>query len=404
MRLECVREAKPADPKAWPALAWPEEGFTAAGLVKGEGASLITVWKGKSWLIAAAGPAEGSFDATVRLDRLELSDRGPELSGGLGLTSVRIGGFAQMQNDGELLMAVRRLSGVADHFVTLKTLVHSSAPEIDGSAWLNIAAPLRRSDLQGKVVLVDFWATWCPGCVEELPAIQRLYDKYKDQGFVVIGVHSKQGGDKAKDFLKEHKINFPVVVDDDTTTGKYAVNGWPTYFLIDRQGTVTSGFENTPPTNEKIEELLRTAPAVAAVTTSAEPQPPKIYDADANATQQIAEALAKAGQDNKRVLLQFGANWCDWCQKLHTLFQTDPEVSAKIKTDYVVVMIDVDKDRNADVTKRYGQPTRFGLPAIVLLDADGNQLTTKDTSELEEGDHHSPAKVLAFLNEWAAKK
>jgi thiol-disulfide isomerase/thioredoxin len=262
---------------------------------------------------------------------------------------------------------------------------------------------LRRSDLQGKVVLIDFWATWCSGCVEELPAVQKLYEKYKDQGFMVIGVHSKQGGDKAEASLKEHKVTFPVVVDDDTSVNRYAVSGWPTYFLVDRQGKVTLGFLDTLPTNEQIEALLK-ASSTAADTTVKEPEPPKIYDADAVATQQIAEALAKAGQDNKRVLLQFGANWCGWCQKLHTLFQTDPEVSAKIKSDYVVVLIDVDKDRNADVTKRYGQPTRFGLPAIVLLDADGNQLTTKDTSELEEGDHHSPEKVMAFLQEWSPKK
>src|SRR5262249_42755379 len=135
-----------------------------------------------------------------------------------------------------------------------------------------------------------------------------------------------------------------------------------------------------------------------------ETERPKIYDPDANASQQIAEALARAGKEHKRVLLQFGVNWCDWCQKLHTMFQSNAAVSEKVKANFVVVNIDVDKNNNAETTKKYGEPTRFGLPAIVVLDADGNQLVTKDSSELEEGDHHSQEKVLAFLQEWAEKK
>jgi len=67
----------------------------------------------------------------------------------------------------------------------------------------------------------------------------------------------------------------------------------------------------------------------------------------------------------------------------------------------VVVRIDVDQGHNADVNERYGKPTRFGLPALVVLDSGGKALVTQDTEQLEEGDRHSPAKVLAFLNTWA---
>jgi hypothetical protein len=52
------------------------------------------------------------------------------------------------------------------------------------------------------------------------------------------------------------------------------------------------------------------------------------------------------------------------------------------------------------VDAKYGHPTHFGLPVLLILDADGKQLTTKDSGELEEGDHHSPAKVMAFLDKW----
>jgi thiol:disulfide interchange protein len=131
---------------------------------------------------------------------------------------------------------------------------------------------------------------------------------------------------------------------------------------------------------------------------------PPIYDENADGAKQISEALTVAKKENKRVLLQFGANWCGWCHKLHTLCETDAHIAAKLKEAFVVVLIDVNQGRNAETNKRYGNPTRFGLPVLVVLDADGKALTTQDTGKLEEGDHHSPAKVLAFLNEWAGKK
>jgi len=131
---------------------------------------------------------------------------------------------------------------------------------------------------------------------------------------------------------------------------------------------------------------------------------PNIYDESLDGFKQIADALAVSQKQNKRILLQFGANWCGWCHLLHKLFVTDPAVSERLKADYVVVLIDVNKEHNQAVIAKYGDPTRFGLPVIVILDSAGKPLTTKNTAELEEGNHHNPAKVLAFLKEWAPKK
>lgn len=130
----------------------------------------------------------------------------------------------------------------------------------------------------------------------------------------------------------------------------------------------------------------------------------KIYDESADGAKQIADALTSAKKDNKRVLLQFGANWCGWCHKLHKLFATDKAIGERLKADYVVVMIDVNENHNRDINLKYGKPTQFGLPVIVILDAEGRQLTTKDSGELEQGDHHDPEKVLAFLKQWSPKR
>ncbi len=130
---------------------------------------------------------------------------------------------------------------------------------------------------------------------------------------------------------------------------------------------------------------------------------PHIYDETAEGAKQIAAALADAQAEHKRVLLLFGANWCGWCHKLHGIFSNDPAIAEKLKRDYVVVEIDVNEEHNKDVDARYGNPTRLGLPVIVILDNKGIALTTKDSSELEHGRTYDITRVLAFLQEWSVQ-
>jgi len=89
---------------------------------------------------------------------------------------------------------------------------------------------------------------------------------------------------------------------------------------------------------------------------------------------------------------------------LSSLLKTNAEIAQIVKENYLVVLIDVDKGRNADVVKKYGNPTQFGLPVLVVLDSEGKQLTTQETGELEQGNHHDPAKVIAFLQKWKKPK
>jgi thiol:disulfide interchange protein len=149
--------------------------------------------------------------------------------------------------------------------------------------------------------------------------------------------------------------------------------------------------------------LLGALPLMGAESTAKSTRP-DIYDEGADGAKQISEALKVAKKDNKRVLLQFGANWCGWCHKLHKLFESDPEIAATLKDSYVVVLVDVNKGHNQETDKKYDHPTVHGLPVIVILDSDGKPLVTQDTGKLEEGDHHDPHKVLSFLQQWAGKK
>jgi len=125
------------------------------------------------------------------------------------------------------------------------------------------------------------------------------------------------------------------------------------------------------------------------------------FDPSRDPAADVREAAKTAMASHKRILLDVGGEWCIWCRRLHQTFQTDAAVRAKLADSCVLVMIDVNtRDgawRNTEVDRRYGNPTRFGIPVLVVLDADGRILATKDTGELEDGNHHSPAKILAFL-------
>jgi len=127
-----------------------------------------------------------------------------------------------------------------------------------------------------------------------------------------------------------------------------------------------------------------------------------IYNEMVDASKQIADALIVAKKENKRVLLQFGANWCVWCHVLHHLIDTNKALHGKIQSDYVVVLVDVNNGHNESTVEKYGQPTELGMPVIVVLDPDGKQLVTQSVFEFVDNDGYSPQKILDFLKKWTA--
>jgi peroxiredoxin len=105
--------------------------------------------------------------------------------------------------------------------------------DLQGQTW-------RLRDLRGKVVLVNFWATWCPPCRKEMPDLQALYDKYKDQGFVVLAISDEEAA-KVLPFIAERKIGYPVLLDPGRKINDaFLVSGIPKSFLYDREGKMVA--------------------------------------------------------------------------------------------------------------------------------------------------------------------
>jgi thiol-disulfide isomerase/thioredoxin len=105
--------------------------------------------------------------------------------------------------------------------------------------------PVKLSDFKGKVVILDFWATWCPPCRAEIPGFVSIQKKYADKGFTMIGVSlDQQGPSVVKSFMHSFGMNYPVVMGNPKIVVDYGgITAIPTTFVIDRQGNVVTAYE-----------------------------------------------------------------------------------------------------------------------------------------------------------------
>jgi thiol:disulfide interchange protein len=151
-----------------------------------------------------------------------------------------------------------------------------------------------------------------------------------------------------------------------------------------------------------IAAVLLTAIAAAQfkrVPLQAPAQPnPRLYRADANAAQDIRQALAAAGKQHKNVLLDFGGNWCLDCHVLDNAFH-QPRIAPLLNSNYVLVHVDVGRyDKNLDLAKQYHVDLEKGVPSLAVLDARGNVLYA--TRDFERARVMSEEDVIQFLDKW----
>jgi thioredoxin 1 len=129
-----------------------------------------------------------------------------------------------------------------------------------------------------------------------------------------------------------------------------------------------------------------------------------IYNENADAHAEVRSAIAEAAQEHKRIILDFGGNWCGDCQVLDIYFHQQPNADL-LAQNFVLVDIDIGHmDKNIDVAQRYNVPLQKGVPALAVLDAHGRLLYSQTNGEFEKMRHMDPNSVTDFLERWKATR
>ena len=114
------------------------------------------------------------------------------------------------------------------------------------------------SQYRGKIVLVNFWATWCKPCTTEMPAMQASFDKLRDKGFVVLAVNELEDDAKVREHIKQYGHTFPVLMDrDNKVANQFGVFGLPVSVFIDQEGRVQEYIKGGLLTEDKIYQTVQ---------------------------------------------------------------------------------------------------------------------------------------------------
>jgi peroxiredoxin len=134
-------------------------------------------------------------------------------------------------------LAVRTVAALA---IALPALaVSSSSPAPDFSLEARGGKTVNLAQYKGQVVMINFWATWCGPCRQEMPLLESIYKKYNKMGFTLLGVNVEPDSKPAEDWLKATPVSFPVLFDKDSKVSKlYQVSGMPSTVIVDRKGNV----------------------------------------------------------------------------------------------------------------------------------------------------------------------
>ena len=138
----------------------------------------------------------------------------------------------------------RLVAGFLFLFICSVTFAMSKAPDPSATDFTLLDLEGNKhtlSDYKGKVVFLNFWATWCPPCRAEMPSMQKLYETWDKDKFVMLAVNIGESREKVRSFAESNGYTFPILLDEDQKVArKYGIRGIPATYLIDEQGNMVN--------------------------------------------------------------------------------------------------------------------------------------------------------------------
>ncbi|MXY81987.1 MAG: TlpA family protein disulfide reductase, partial [Gemmatimonadetes bacterium] len=214
----------------------------------------IFKWEKDQQLWVGLGPNMDHWDALIRLTPTVFVPEKPSF----GATFLRWDD-AQLHESGGVLVARYVSPAEADRKQQEHKLVRGAVPfNIEAQRWINpIGGGDRIGWFLGKAVLLHFWATWSPESVEQLAHYEELYKKHKDEGLVVIAIHSAEGADEVDAFIAERGYTLPIAVDEGASAQRYGVWTFPQSVLLDRKCRIAwLSQEGETPSQAQLKYLL----------------------------------------------------------------------------------------------------------------------------------------------------
>ncbi len=149
-----------------------------------------------------------------------------------------------------------------------------------------------------------------------------------------------------------------------------------------------------------MKKLFLVSLLMLSVLISSVAQAKKVYNETIDPIAQIDKAVAKAKIAGKYVICQVGGNWCPWCLKLADFIEKDEEIKSVIDANFLYIHVNYPRGNSAALMKKLRNPGRFGYPALVVLNQNGEVIHLQDSSFLEDGNGYDRKKVLRFLTRW----
>ena len=209
-----------------------------------------SLWFRRGLVVCAVCVAAGLVAPSYAADD-EAKGGAKEAAGKAGTAAAKAGGVEALAREGYW--------GKDDTWKDHSKLLGKPAPKLQLTNW--VGKEIKPADMKGRVLVVDYWATWCGPCIASIPHNNEVAKRYADKGVLVIGACGGGGEERMPELARKHGIEYPVARVSEESTKAWGVRWWPTYAVVDRGGNVRAIGIKPDYVEKVVDAILKEQPA-----------------------------------------------------------------------------------------------------------------------------------------------